>query len=118
MISRVMNIYAHTKQLHTNTYSHAHLPITATTKTITTTTGACCRCRPEPRTSRRCRVLCTIAAPFLPTPVRMHVCHRAPLCAMPRMIVALLENHQRADGTVSVPAALRPLLGLDVLELP
>jgi seryl-tRNA synthetase len=40
------------------------------------------------------------------------------LCAMPRMIVALLENHQRADGTVSVPAALRPLLGLDVLELP
>ena len=42
--------------------------------TFVPATGACCRCRPEPRTSRRCRVLCTIAAPFLPTPVRMHVC--------------------------------------------
>ena len=33
------------------------------------------------------------------------------LCAMPRIIVALLENHQQADGTVNVPAALRPYLG-------
>ena len=33
------------------------------------------------------------------------------LCAMPRIIVALLENHQQADGTVTVPAALRPYLG-------
>ncbi len=40
------------------------------------------------------------------------------LCAMPRIIVAILENHQRADGSVSVPAALRPYLGCDVLELP
>jgi seryl-tRNA synthetase len=40
------------------------------------------------------------------------------LCAMPRIIVALLENHQRPDGSVSVPAALRPYLGCDVLELP
>ncbi|MBM3688208.1 MAG: serine--tRNA ligase [Actinobacteria bacterium] len=38
------------------------------------------------------------------------------LCAMPRIIVALLENHQQADGSVTVPAALRPLLGTDVLE--
>lgn len=37
------------------------------------------------------------------------------LCAMPRMIVALLENHQQPDGSVTVPAALRPFLGLDVL---
>ncbi|MBD0292749.1 MAG: serine--tRNA ligase [Jiangellaceae bacterium] len=28
-----------------------------------------------------------------------------------RWIVALLENHQRSDGTVRVPAALRPYLG-------
>ena len=40
------------------------------------------------------------------------------LCAMPRIIVAILENHQRADGSVAVPAALRAYLGRDVLELP
>ena len=33
------------------------------------------------------------------------------LCAMPRIIVALLENHQQADGSVSIPIALRPYLG-------
>jgi len=33
------------------------------------------------------------------------------LCAMPRMIVAILENHQQADGSVVVPPALRPFLG-------
>jgi seryl-tRNA synthetase len=33
------------------------------------------------------------------------------LCAMPRMIVMLLENHQQADGSVRVPAALQPFLG-------
>jgi seryl-tRNA synthetase len=33
------------------------------------------------------------------------------LCAMTRTIVALLENHQQADGSVVVPAALRPHLG-------
>ncbi len=32
-----------------------------------------------------------------------------------RWIVALLENHQRPDGSVVVPQALRPFLGLDVL---
>ena len=33
------------------------------------------------------------------------------LCAMPRVIVAILENHQQADGSVRVPVALRPYLG-------
>ncbi|MBE3075385.1 MAG: serine--tRNA ligase [Actinobacteria bacterium] len=32
-----------------------------------------------------------------------------------RWIVAILENHQQADGSVVVPAALRPFLGLDIL---
>jgi seryl-tRNA synthetase len=32
-----------------------------------------------------------------------------------RWLVAILENHQQADGSVVVPAALRPFLGLDVL---
>jgi seryl-tRNA synthetase len=38
------------------------------------------------------------------------------LCAMPRTIVAILENHQQADGSVHVPAALQPYLGREVLE--
>ncbi|HET7357386.1 MAG TPA: serine--tRNA ligase [Nocardioidaceae bacterium] len=39
------------------------------------------------------------------------------LCAIPRTIVAILETHQRADGSVVVPAALRPYLqGREVLE--
>jgi seryl-tRNA synthetase len=33
------------------------------------------------------------------------------LVAIPRAIVALLENHQQPDGSVRVPAALRPYLG-------
>ncbi|MFF4988665.1 serine--tRNA ligase [Streptosporangium saharense] len=36
--------------------------------------------------------------------------------ATTRWIVAILENHQRADGSVEVPRALRPFVGLDVLE--
>jgi len=35
------------------------------------------------------------------------------LVAIPRMIVAILENHQNADGSVNVPTALRPFLGVD-----
>ncbi|MBL1067967.1 serine--tRNA ligase [Streptomyces sp. 7-21] len=39
------------------------------------------------------------------------------LCAVSRTIVALLENHQLADGSVRVPEVLRPYLGgRDVLE--
>lgn len=37
------------------------------------------------------------------------------LCAMTRTIVAILETHQQADGSVRVPEALRPWLGTDVL---
>ncbi len=33
------------------------------------------------------------------------------LCAMTRTIIAILENHQQADGSVRVPAALQPFLG-------
>lgn len=33
------------------------------------------------------------------------------LCSMARPIIMLLENHQQADGSVRVPAALRPYLG-------
>jgi len=35
--------------------------------------------------------------------------------ALPRTIAALIEHHQRSDGTVTVPEALRPYLGVDIL---
>lgn len=37
------------------------------------------------------------------------------LVAIPRMIVAILENHQQSDGSVTVPSALRPFLGVEKL---
>ena len=39
-------------------------------------------------------------------------------CAIGRTIVALLENHQRADGSVSIPEALRPYTGFDEIRPP
>ena len=39
------------------------------------------------------------------------------LVAIPRMIVAILENHQNADGTVNVPGALQPFLGVKKFEV-
>lgn len=37
------------------------------------------------------------------------------LATSPRWLVALVENHQRPDGSIGVPAALQPYLGTDVL---
>ena len=39
------------------------------------------------------------------------------LVAIPRMIVAILENHQNADGSVNIPKALQPFLGKERFEL-
>ena len=39
------------------------------------------------------------------------------LVAIPRMIVAILENHQNADGTVNIPLSLQPFLGMKRFEL-
>ncbi|HET6679750.1 MAG TPA: serine--tRNA ligase [Gemmatimonadaceae bacterium] len=36
--------------------------------------------------------------------------------AFPRVIAAMLEHHQQPDGSVTVPAALRPYLGIDTLR--
>jgi seryl-tRNA synthetase len=36
--------------------------------------------------------------------------------ATTRWLVAILENHQQADGSVAVPKALQPFLGKDVIE--
>ena len=35
--------------------------------------------------------------------------------ALPRVMIAVLENYQRADGSVVVPEVLRPYLGVDVI---
>lgn len=35
--------------------------------------------------------------------------------ALPRTVVAIIENYQQADGTVVVPEALRPYMGVDVI---
>lgn len=48
-------------------------------------------------------------------------CHtlNATACAVPRMIVAILENFQQEDGSVVVPEVLRPYLGgMDVIRAP
>lgn len=39
------------------------------------------------------------------------------LVAVPRMIVAILENNQNADGSVNVPAVLQPYMGTAKLEV-
>jgi seryl-tRNA synthetase len=36
--------------------------------------------------------------------------------AVPRTLIALLENHQRADGSVAIPKALQPYVGRHALE--
>jgi len=45
-----------------------------------------------------------------------HVATLNGTAATTRWLVAILENHQQADGSVVVPAALRRYVGLDVLE--
>ncbi|XP_031375130.1 serine--tRNA ligase, chloroplastic/mitochondrial isoform X1 [Punica granatum] len=35
----------------------------------------------------------------------------ATACAIPRMIVCILENYQQEDGSVAIPAPLRPFMG-------
>lgn len=36
--------------------------------------------------------------------------------ASPRILIALLENHQQKDGTVAIPKALQPFMGTDVIK--
>uniref|UniRef100_A0A8C7SUM5 Serine--tRNA ligase, mitochondrial n=1 Tax=Oncorhynchus mykiss TaxID=8022 RepID=A0A8C7SUM5_ONCMY len=50
----------------------------------------------------------------------LHYAHtvNATACAIPRTIIAILETHQTKEGTVLVPPALQPFLGLEVIEKP
>jgi seryl-tRNA synthetase len=44
---------------------------------------------------------------------KVRICHTLnnTVVATPRILIPLLENHQRADGSIAIPAALRPYLG-------
>ncbi|XP_063168173.1 serine--tRNA ligase, mitochondrial [Candoia aspera] len=39
-------------------------------------------------------------------------------CAIPRMLIAILESNQRKDGSVLVPAVLQPLMGTEIICRP
>ncbi|XP_053122662.1 serine--tRNA ligase, mitochondrial [Hemicordylus capensis] len=39
-------------------------------------------------------------------------------CAIPRMLIAIIESNQRKDGSVRVPEALQPLMGTEVIVKP
>jgi seryl-tRNA synthetase len=36
--------------------------------------------------------------------------------ALPRVMIALIENNQQADGSIVVPEVLRPYMGVDVIR--
>jgi seryl-tRNA synthetase len=36
--------------------------------------------------------------------------------ALPRTLIAVIENYQNADGSITVPEALRPFMGMDVIK--
>ena len=36
--------------------------------------------------------------------------------ALPRVMIAVMENYQQADGSIVVPEVLRPYVGVDVIR--
>ncbi len=36
--------------------------------------------------------------------------------ALPRVMIAVMENYQQADGSIVVPSVLRPYMGLDTIR--
>jgi seryl-tRNA synthetase len=50
-------------------------------------------------------------------PVHLHTLNGSAL-ALPRVVAALLETHQRSDGSVAIPEVLHPYLGVQRLEPP
>lgn len=56
------------------------------------------RCRPEPGAK----------------PEFVHTLNASGV-ALPRLVVSILENYQRADGTIAVPEVLRPYMGADAI---
>ncbi|XP_034294039.1 serine--tRNA ligase, mitochondrial [Pantherophis guttatus] len=39
-------------------------------------------------------------------------------CAIPRMLIAILESNQLKDGSIRIPAVLQPLMGTEVIHKP
>ncbi|XP_005886028.1 PREDICTED: serine--tRNA ligase, mitochondrial isoform X2 [Myotis brandtii] len=50
----------------------------------------------------------------------LHFAHtvNATACAVPRLLIALLESNQQKDGSVLIPPALQPYLGTDRITAP
>ncbi|XP_041599140.1 serine--tRNA ligase, mitochondrial isoform X2 [Vulpes lagopus] len=50
----------------------------------------------------------------------LHFAHtvNATACAVPRLLIAILESNQQEDGSVLVPPALQPYLGTDRITIP
>jgi seryl-tRNA synthetase len=36
--------------------------------------------------------------------------------ALPRVLISVLENYQQPDGTVAIPEALRPFMGVEAIK--
>jgi seryl-tRNA synthetase len=36
--------------------------------------------------------------------------------ALPRVMIAVMENYQQADGSIKVPAVLQKYVGVDVIK--
>ncbi|CAJ0934681.1 unnamed protein product, partial [Ranitomeya imitator] len=39
-------------------------------------------------------------------------------CAVPRLIIAILESNQLQDGRVRIPEVLQPFMGADIIDKP
>jgi len=36
--------------------------------------------------------------------------------ALPRVLIAIMENYQQADGSIAVPEALQPYVGVKIIK--
>ncbi len=60
-------------------------------------------------------IMATGCLDFCQSPV-IHTLNNTAI-ATPRILIAILENHQNTDGSVIIPTALRPYLGgQEILE--
>ena len=59
-----------------------------------------------------------LAQEFLAVALQLHLAHTLnnTCVAPPRMLIAFLENHLQADGSVTIPEVLRPYMGCDIIK--
>ena len=65
--------------------------------------------------ARRMQIRCRLENDAKPT--LAHTLNGSGL-ALPRIVAALIEQHQQADGTISIPEALQPWTGFDRIGQP